>query len=390
MKRLALILLSMSIVCVGVVAAIESPVDSAPQLRGRHAVGMTHFQAADDFESIPAEELWRFTAGATDGRYVSDILAHPDAVEQVKVTFPGDRNIYPTVANQSLDVFYYVTYPTTEENDRDDYWFPGGDQHAELERMEQPGDEPIIDSSEGKCPLIVFAHGWATMATSDIWRSKMFASHGYIVVNAFFGDQRVSGYGGNLEHPAMRLFMLKAVLDDVLDSEKFGGHIHEDQIGVSGGSFGGSTVMACLGGRIANRRDIETEPRIKAGVATVPWFGAFDARYLGLRGVDRPFMQIYGSADGLAQAGIRCMNYLRRSDRFLIEMVGQGHAFEADFYVDAFNWELNFFNAYLRGDEEAFQVLKSTRSFKGYGDDVQQFKHQRTGLVDRKRLVDRK
>jgi len=348
-----------------------------PQLRGPYNVGMTYFQASDSFRPYPVHEIWQYTAGSTDGKYVDKILKHPDAVEQLAVEFPQHPEIFPIVGGQKLDVFYYVAYPTTTDNARKNYRFPGGNEHSDFERMQRPGDEPLLDGTQSHYPMVVFSHGWATLATGDVWRAKMFASHGYIVVNAFYGDQRVRGSGGNLEHPSMRLFMIKSLISHLLASKHFGPRINPEQIGISGGSFGGASVLACLGGRIANRDDVAPEPRIKAGVATVPWVGAFGNDHAGLSDVDRPFMQIYGSSDGLSSSSIRCMDRLSQSDCYLIKMVGQGHAFQTEYYVDAFNWELHFFNAYLRNDPEAFRVLQETSSFAGFGNDIQQVSARR-------------
>lgn len=71
------------------------------------------------------------------------------------------------------------------------------------------------------------------------------------------------------------------------------------------------------------------------------------------------------------------MNRLKNSDKFLIKMAGQGHAFSAVANVDAFNWELNFSNAYPKGDKAALERLGTMDSFTGYGEDSQQFKYQR-------------
>ncbi|MEM8685556.1 MAG: hypothetical protein AAGF72_19240, partial [Pseudomonadota bacterium] len=56
--------------------------------------------------------------------------------------------------------------------------------------------------------------------------------------------------------------------------------------------------------------------------------------------------------------------------------VDQPHVFDAGSWEDRDNWELLFFNAYLKSDDAALAALAAGRSMKGGNIDRQRFEFQ--------------
>ena len=60
----------------------------------------------------------------------------------------------------------------------------------------------------------------------------------------------------------------------------------------------------------------------------------------------------------------------------MIELIDQPHVFDGGSWEDRDNWELIFFNAYLKGDDAALEAMRSGGSMRGGNEDVQHFDYQ--------------
>ena len=61
---------------------------------------------------------------------------------------------------------------------------------------------------------------------------------------------------------------------------------------------------------------------------------------------------------------------------YVVELVNQPHNFDGGSWEDRNAWELLFYEAYLKGDEEALETLKTARSMNGGNEDIQLFDYQ--------------
>ena len=135
-----------------------------------------------------------------------------------------------------------------------------------------------------------------------------------------------------------------------------------------------------------------TDDRITAGVLAAPWVGhahvdegieyeevmAFGPENVELNRVTAPMLCLFGTVDVDTPASfiLPAMKQLS-GPTYVVELVDQPHVFEGGSWEDRDNWELLFFNAYLKNDGASLELLKTGRSMKGGNVDVQLFDYQR-------------
>jgi predicted dienelactone hydrolase len=341
---------------------------------------------------ISQDDLERYLHGfrENDGalRDIQDLLANPAAVPIVQVSVPDNTKLYGALAGKKVSIPYYVAYPTTPENQREAYLFPFKAAHAptfvHLERM---GDEPLPAKARARYPVIVSAHGAYTHPAWDINRAKVLASHGFFVVMPFYGDGRFAPLGANdLPLRALRSLATKVLLDQLLNESPYAKFVDADRIGVAGYSLGGVTALSLLGAQLDLNVDTISDPRIRAGVGSVPYTGSnengsesyqFGPNNVGVRAITKPFLCIYGSNDTVATPRfiLPAMAQLR-GPRYVVEFVNQPHVFTGEFWSDRENWEILFFRAYLQDDARALALLEAAECITGFGDDRQHFELQ--------------
>src|SRR5207302_3484418 len=154
---------------------------------------------------------------------------------------------------------------------------------------------------------------------------KVFASWGYVVVSPFHGDKRVADvaienfvdlsytllhYRDFTAMQALRPLELHATLDAFLARSQWATRIDPNRIGAFGGSLGGESVLLLGGASLTTTLGLASkpvlfDPRIKAAVGYVPYFGqsffpAFGRDQRGLDKVLLPFLAISGTADTTA------------------------------------------------------------------------------------------
>lgn len=120
---------------------------------------------------------------------------------------------------------------------------------------------------------------------------------------------------------------------------------------------------------------ITFEPRLKAAVGYIPYFGqpvlpAFGRSQAGLVGVDLPFLGISGTQDKVAPIALTRTGMSRlEGRRILVALEGVEHEFDDGSTDDIFTWILTFLDAEVRGDTDALQRLSTMGSVEGGGDD---------------------
>lgn len=234
-----------------------------------------------------------------------------------------------------------------------DIWYPADELSKEQDIFIGPPGKPLffagrvapeaeITSDQESFPLIMLSHGTGGTARQHAWLAEALCRYGYIVAGVnHHGNTAIEPYilQGFL-HVWERARDVSAVLDQLLDDPLFGAHINRRQIGATGFSLGGYTVIALAGGVLdlarlkrayyAPGRDLYSEippefpdkaafmaqfdflvehdqdhkqsfrdERIKAIFAIAPVLGeAFDAA--GLAPVKIPVKIVVGAADTLA------------------------------------------------------------------------------------------
>jgi len=330
-------------------------------------------------------------------RYATDLLADPDNTLIATVTAPQDSNLYGSFAGQNVAFVVLACYPTTADNPRPDYPLPTGKM---VPHMQTGSDAPLFADPSARHPVVAFSHGYSGSPLSSDYISALsiFASYGYVVIAPFHGDLRFSvlkiedlraaiDLGLHLSDftalQALRPLSISAALDLVLAHPQWQGHIDVTQIGGFGASMGGETMMLLGGAGLTTSyfdfglswNQVTRDPRIKAAVGYVPYFGqpflpAFGRDQHGLDGINLPFLGISGTADTTApiietKIGMSRLTGTRR----LVALSGVQHGFDLASTNDIFTWTLTFLDAEVRGNPATQKQLSTMGSVAGGGDD---------------------
>jgi predicted dienelactone hydrolase len=332
---------------------------------------------------------------------VTDLLADPGNTLIATVTAPMDSNLYGSFAGDNVAFVVLACYPTTDNNPRPDYPLFPLSAGKVVPHMQTGSDAPLFADPLARYPVIAFSHGYSGSPISGDYISALsvFASYGYVVIAPFHGDVRFSdiridnlgdaiALGLHLSDftalQALRPLSISAALDRVLAHPQWQGHIENTQIGGFGASMGGETMMLLGGAGLTTSyfdlgsswNRVTLDPRIKAAVGYVPYFGqplllpAFGRGQDGLAGIDLPFLGISGTADTTApisevEIGMSRLTGTRR----LVALSGVTHGFDNTSTNDIFTWTLTFLDAEVRGNPAAQQTLSTMGSVAGGGDD---------------------
>jgi predicted dienelactone hydrolase len=368
-------------------------------LPGPYAVACSNVD--QDFSRLgDGEDATSYREGAPSGdgtpRYVTDLLADPGNTLIATVIAPQDSNLYGSFAGQNVEFVVLACYPTTVDNPFDNYSLPTG---KVVPHMQTGSDPPLFADNSARYPVVAFSHGYSGSPLSSDYISALsvFASYGYVVIAPFHGDVRFSDLkidnlsdaidvASHLDNftalQALRPLSISAALDNVLAHPQWKDHIDATRIGGFGASMGGETMMLLGGAGLSLTpsagllwKQVTRDPRIKAAVGYVPYFGqsflpAFGFEQQGLDGITLPFLGISGTADTTApiketEIGMSRLTGTRR----LVALSGVTHGFDVASTNDIFTWTFTFLDAEVRGDPEAIRRLSTMGSVAGGGDD---------------------
>jgi predicted dienelactone hydrolase len=367
-------------------------------LPGPYAVACSN--VVQDFSGVGAgEDVQSYWEGMPSDnglpRYATDLLADPGNTLIATVTAPQDSNLYGSFAGQNVAFVVLACYPTTADNPNDNYLLPTG---KIVPHMQTGSDAPLFADNSARYPVVAFSHGYSGSPLSSDYISglSVLASYGYVVVAPFHGDLRFSDLTiDNLSDAiavllhlsdftamqALRPLSISAALNLVLEHPQWQGHIDATQIGGFGASMGGETMMLLGGAGLTTSypglswNQVTHDPRIKAAVGYVPYFGqpflpAFGSDQHGLDGINLPFLGISGTADTTApiievEIGMSRLTGTRE----LVALSGVEHGFDLASTNDIFTWTLTFLDAEVRGNPATKKQLSTMGSVAGGGDD---------------------
>ena len=379
-------------------AAAPTAVVQPWPLPGTYAVACSN--VVQDFSRLgDGEDATSYWEGAPSGggtpRYATDLLADPGNTLIATVTAPQDSNLYGSFAGDNVAFVVLACYPTTDNNPRPDYplWTTG----KVVPHMQTGSDAPLFADPSVRYPVVAFSHGYSGSPLSSDYISglSVFASYGYVVIAPFHGDLRFSDLRiDNLSDvidlfplnnftamQALRPLSISAALDLVLAHPQWKDHIDAARIGGFGASMGGETMMLLGGARLTtsypglSSDQVTFDPRIKAAVGYVPYFGqpvlpAFGRDQHGLDGIDLPFLGISGTADTTAPISeVKSGMSRLTGTRELVALSGVQHGFDLASTNDIFTWTLMFLDAEVLGKTATQMQLSTMASVAGGGDD---------------------
>lgn len=245
-----------------------------------------------------------------------------------------------------------VWYPTTDTEGRESRYY---------ERIKRPQafrDASVAIDAAEPAPLLVFSHGNASMAEQSYFMTEFYASHGWVVVAPdHTGNTLLDTVGAiDLTSAVFRSQDISAVIDFVfdLDSEDpLNGLISEDDIVLSGHSFGAVTTLASSGASFAideltafcedntddfceildgrdDWGDILREgfydPRIKVAIPQAP--GGYRAFQDGIADIETPTLLFTGRMDDTLspeEEGDPIWEHMEGSQHLRIDVIKGGH-----------------------------------------------------------------
>ncbi|MBL0143020.1 MAG: hypothetical protein IPP91_13180 [Betaproteobacteria bacterium] len=364
---------------------------------GPYAVACSN--VAQDFSRLAAGEdvtgYWEGLPSAGGApRYAIDLLADPANALSVTVTAPNESGLYGSFAGRPVGFVVLACYPTAADNPRADYPLPTG---KVVPHMQTGASPPLFADAAVRYPVLAFSHGYRGSPLSSDYLAvlSLFASYGYVVVAPFHGDPRFADLGVDdlgdavrfLAHmsdanamQALRPLSMSAAFDLVLSHPQWRDHVDANQIGGFGASMGGETLMLMGGAGLTTAfgqswTQVTTDPRLKAAVGYVPYFGqpflpAFGRDQHGLDDVKLPYLAISGTADTTAPIAMTQQGMGRLAGtRELVSLVGVKHEFNVASTGDIFTWSLMFLDAEVRGLASARRQMAAMTSVAGGGDD---------------------
>ena len=366
-------------------------------LPGPYAVACSNI--AQDFSRVaPGEDVtgyWEGSPSASGGpRYVTDLLTDPADTLSVTVTAPNDASLYGSFAGKQVLFVVLACYPTAANNPQADYALPTGQVVPHMQTGAQP---PLFADAAARYPVLAFSHGYSGSPISNDYIEALvvLASYGYVVAAPFHGDPRFSDLKiGDLSDAAillahlpdflalqtLRPLSVSAVLDLMLAHPQWRDHVDATRIGGFGASFGGETMLLLGGAGLTTSLGsawtrITVDPRLKAAVGYVPYFGepflpAFGRDEHGLDSVTLPYLAISGTADTTAPIIVTEQGMARLAGvRELVALNGVKHRFDVPSTNDIFTWTLIFLDAEVRDNPASRQQLATMASVAGGGDD---------------------
>ncbi len=363
-----------------------------PFPKGHFSVASTNMEIADKFISIGDDKMHKYLLGIAKTKdstgYIADILKHPNSTFIRHISIPNKPGLYGASSGKTLPILSFISYPTKPKLKRNPYTFPYfNGKFGVFEHMLAPDEKIEIAESNKKYPLVILTHGSSSHGIYSVKHAHSLASKGYIVVVIMYGDDR-NAPGNTFDQIAfLRPLLTKSILDSILDSEEFGDHIDTNNIGISGHSLGGYTTLAISGGPFLGNPQTVYDKRITAGVMAAPWVGgnyngnsfyAFGPNNEGLKSITIPMLSLFGTKDQatLSSFILPAMKHLS-GPTYVVELIDQPHIFEDGSWEDKENWELWFFDAYLKGNKESLKVLTTAKSMQGGNQDVQLFEYQK-------------
>lgn len=313
-------------------------------------------------------DMFNYIDGSKDNLYITDILLNKEDVFTFSVTFPDNDKLYENKAGITTEFAGYILFPSSDKIKNDDYKFPV--EKLSLPNMLKAGEKPSFYDENAKYPLIIYAHSYELNPIFDAPFIKEIASHGYIVLNIFFGEKRFNSTfeeNGCSQLP-IRCYTVSKAIDALSSDSRFKDNIDFDNIGIAGVSFGGAAAASVHGAGIAVKEGIEqvySDKRFKAASGLIPGFGNANSKmiwsngYEGLKNISIPYLAVSGEKDDVApysyaENALKAMN----GENYLVVMDNIRHETSRAVGRIYVTMSVLFFNYHLKNDEVSYKQFK--------------------------------
>jgi predicted dienelactone hydrolase len=206
-------------------------------------------------------------------------------------------------------------------------WYPADAPAGEPEVKDAPPAQ-----QDGPYPLIIFAHGFSSLARLSASYGQHLASHGYIVAAPDFPESHLGTPGGpRLGAVTNQSADVSFVIDSLIDFSKQDGHLLEgavdgETIGVTGHSLGGLTTLLTIYG---DSRDERVDAALP--IAAPGCFLTDET----IGDIDVPLLALGGSEDQLVRPSTVRQPYdVANQPRYYVDLIGANHIQFADIDAD--------------------------------------------------------
>jgi predicted dienelactone hydrolase len=248
---------------------------------------------------IPPDEPGELAVGHTQATLVD--ASREDRELPLEIWYPADSEAWD-VASEFTFYSLLGTIGMTSTASKDDVPMPEGSVY----------------------PLIVFSHGYGSLAIQSVWLVEHLASHGFVVVSpTHTGNNQGDSSSENPE--ADRYPDVAFVIDEMAaaneDEESvFFGHVDASNSGVAGHSYGGMTAMFMAAGH----GEFPPDSRVKAIMPIAASSGTLSDSEIA--GITIPTLLLVGTLDGLQAETIRSFGLIQSApDLFRVDVVGANH-----------------------------------------------------------------
>ncbi len=353
---------------------------------GIYPVGSTNFEIDNEVLSEKLKQgldAGQFQQGYNlNGEllYIAQLLKYPESAFTVEVKVPDEPENYGDSAGTTMLYTGYVFYPTSPENHRNDYevFLPPA-----LPHMQGKDDKPIFPDEQTKYPLIVYSHGLGDYPGAFIADLIKIASHGYVVLALYHGDNRFSR--NEMRTLFLRPLAIKAAIDKLQNDSDFASHINFEKVGGIGTSYGGTTMMALTGAKVLGMdyvsfmtgklKETVQDNRIKAIATIVPYMGdnfykLFGNDCQGVETLSAPILINAAKNDDVASFDIieKCFKKIP-TDKYLVAYENESHTMSTGAMIDAITWSKVFLDAYTKDNNESISILNNATNVEGGGED---------------------
>ncbi|MEX1252764.1 MAG: hypothetical protein WEE64_00335 [Dehalococcoidia bacterium] len=206
-------------------------------------------------------------------------------------------------------------------------WYPSDPATAGPEAQDAP-----LATEDRPYPLIVFAHGFSSLARLSASYGQHLASHGYVVAAPDFPESHLGTPGGpRLGAVTNQPADVSFVIDSLIGLSEQEGHplegaVDGETIGVTGHSLGGLTNLLTIYGESRDERVDAPLP-----IAAPGCFLTDET----IADIDVPLLALAGSEDQLVRPSTVRQPYdIANQPRYFVNLVGANHIQFADIDAD--------------------------------------------------------
>lgn len=295
--------------------------------------------------------------------YITDLLKNNNSIIKYQFKLENNHELYNKNAGTTIDYTGIIFHPTSKYNKNPDYkLLVYGDILPKMLKQNQSPKFP----EQKKYPLVIFSHGHSQHPLAHTSFYKLLASHGYIVLALYHGDNRFTPYENKFaERLAIRCKAINKGIEYLKTNNLFKNYINFNNITSGGYSFGGSASTALLGAEFKTKSGSWSfkNNSVKQAIALSPGMGWWSDNKEITKSVKNPILVVAGEKDKTVSFD-DTINSLKnmKCEKYIAGLEGQGHYINNDSQNIFNSLTLLFLDAYVNKNKESLEKLKKVKT----------------------------